>query len=183
MPRQILFVQGAGEAVHDQWDSKLVRSLERELGDGYTVRYPRMPHEADPSYAGWKAVLLHEMDRLGDGAILIGHSVGGTILLHTLAEERPKFRPAALILIAPPFVGEGGWPGGDIDGDADFAVPEGLPAWLYHGTEDATVPAAHARLYEKSIPGLVVRSLPNRDHQLNNDLSEVAADIRRLVDS
>ena len=54
MTRQVLFVQGGGEGVHDQWDDKLVASLRRELGPGYEVRYPRMPGEDDPHYAPWK---------------------------------------------------------------------------------------------------------------------------------
>jgi hypothetical protein len=41
MTRQLLFVQGGGgENAHDVWDSKLVESLERELGPDYEVRYP-----------------------------------------------------------------------------------------------------------------------------------------------
>lgn len=35
-------------------------------------------------------------------------------------------------------------------------------------------------LYEKEIPGAHVRRLKGRDHQLNNDLTEVADDIRRV---
>ena len=49
--QQILFIQGGGAGAHDEWDDKLVDSLRRELGDGYEVRYPRMPDEDDPSYA------------------------------------------------------------------------------------------------------------------------------------
>lgn len=41
--RQILFIQGGGAGAHDEWDDKLFDSLKRELGDGYEVRYPRMP--------------------------------------------------------------------------------------------------------------------------------------------
>ena len=51
MAKQILFVQGAGEGVHDRCDSKLVASLERELGESYAVGYPRMPGENDPTYS------------------------------------------------------------------------------------------------------------------------------------
>jgi hypothetical protein len=32
MKTQVLFVQGAGEGVHDQWDDKLVESLRRLRG-------------------------------------------------------------------------------------------------------------------------------------------------------
>ena len=110
MARQILFVQGAGEGAYDCWDSKLVASLERELGENYAVRYPRMPNEDDPSYAAWKPALTSELASLADGAILVAHSVGGTILLHVLAERQPKPTFGGLFVIAAPFVGEGGWP-------------------------------------------------------------------------
>jgi hypothetical protein len=51
--RQVLFIQGGGEGTHDEWDDKLVDSLRRELGDGFEVRYPRMPAEDDPSHETW----------------------------------------------------------------------------------------------------------------------------------
>jgi hypothetical protein len=47
-----------------------------------------------------------------------------------------------------------------------------------HGSEDSTAPLEHVRRYQRAIPRAVVRELAGRDHQLNNDLSEVAADIR-----
>ena len=85
--RQILFIQGGGgHAVHDQWDNKLVASLKRELGDGFDVRYPRMPDEDDPKYARWKPAIEREVDALNDGAVVVGHSIGGTMLVNALAE-------------------------------------------------------------------------------------------------
>lgn len=62
-----------------------VASLERDLGLDYEIRYPRMPNEADPRHALWKAVLKKEFAKLDEGAILVGHSVGGTILISVLA--------------------------------------------------------------------------------------------------
>jgi len=182
MPKQILFVQGAGEATYDAWDDKLVRSLERELGNGYTVLYPRMPNGADPRYSIWKTALLDEFADLKDGAVLIGHSVGGTILIHALAEHRPKRRLGAISLIAAPFMGEGGWPSDDVP-RLDFAerLPADVPVFLYHGTADDVVPFEHVQLYAKVIPQAAVRALKHRDHQLNGDLSEVAQDIRSLI--
>ena len=182
MAKQILFVQGAGEGVHDSWDDKLVASLERELGEGYTVRYPRMPGEDNPGYAAWKAALIAEFDALEDGSILVGHSFGGTVLIHTLAEQplRPSF--AGLFLIAAPFIGEGGWPSDDIGDGKDLSerLPPGLPVHLYHGAADDEVPTAHVHLYAKALPQAVVSTLEGRDHQLNNDLSDVARDIRSV---
>jgi predicted alpha/beta hydrolase family esterase len=182
MAKQILFVQGAGEGVHDRWDSKLVASLERELGESYVIRYPRMPGENDPIYSAWKAALMGEFDSLEDGAILVGHSVGGTILILVLAEQPPKPRFGGLFVIAAPFIGEGGWSSDDIDDCKDFSerLAPGVPVYLYHGTDDAVVPTAHIHLYAKAIPHAVVRTFERRDHQLNNDMSDVARDIRSV---
>src|SRR3954451_16094914 len=108
--REVLFTQGAGEGTHDAWDDKLVGSLQRELGDGFDVRYPRMPHEDNPSVAAWVPAIRREVDALRDGAVAVGHSIGGTILIHVLAGHAPAARLAAIVLVAAPFVGPGGWP-------------------------------------------------------------------------
>ena len=180
--RQILFVQGAGEAVHEQWDARLVESLRHELGPRYEVRYPLMPNEADPKFAAWQLALEKELATLQDGAVVVGHSVGGTILIHTLAEWTPNAALGAIILIAAPFIGEGGWESEDIAARSDLAarLPPAIPVWLYHGDQDSIAPIAHVELYAEAIPRARVRRLAGRDHQLNNNLSEVASDIREL---
>ena len=176
MTTQVLFLQGAGEGTYQDWDSKLVDSLRRELGPGYDVRYPRMPGEGDPDFARWCQALNDELAGLDDGAILVGHSFGATVAALGLAEARPL---AGVFLIAPPFFGEGGWNGGDINGAPN--LPAGTPVRLYQGDKDDDVPPGHLDLYAKAIPQAVARRLPGRDHQLDNDLSEVAADIRALA--
>ncbi len=183
MTKQVLFIQGGGAAVHDEWDDKLVASLRRELGPSYDVRYPSMPNEADPSYAVWKAAIVDEMAGLAAGAILVGHSVGGTILINVLVEAPPKQTLAGVFLIAAPFVGAGGWPSDDIRPMADLGarLPPKTPIYLYHGSKDDIVPFAHVDLYERAIPGAIVHRLEGRNHQLNDDLAEVAADIRALT--
>ena len=49
---------------------------------------------------------------------------------------------------------------------------------VFHGLQDQTAPPSHAGLYALAIPQAQVRQLPGRDHQLNNDLSEVAEAVR-----
>jgi len=178
----VLFVQGAGEAVHDEWDNKLVESLRRELGPDYEVRYPLMPNEADPQFAAWRVALEREMAALPAGAIIVGHSIGGTILVNVLAERAPAVELGAIALVAAPFVGHGGWKSDDIEPPSDLAarLPAGVPVFLYHGDKDTSAPVAHVALYAAAIPHAHVRRLVDRDHQLNNDLSEVASDIREL---
>ena len=149
MTNHVLFVQGGGEGAHDKWDSKIVESLERELGPDYAVRYPRMPHEADPHYADWKAALTREFARLDDGAILIGHSIGGTILIRTFADDSTTLPLAGIFLIAAPFVGDGGWQSEDIEpiSGLDARLSEKTPIYLYHGSKDETAPFGHIDLY------------------------------------
>jgi pimeloyl-ACP methyl ester carboxylesterase len=174
--RQILFIQGGGAGVHDEWDDKLVESLRRELGDGHEVRYPRMPDEGDPSYGRWSTAIRREMADLDDGAVLAGHSVGATILINALAEQPPERGIGAIVLIAAPFVGEGGWPSDEFELPSDHGarLPQGVPVLVFHGLQDETAPPSHADLYVQVIPQAQVHRLPGRDHQLNNDLSEVA---------
>ncbi|MGN6377941.1 MAG: alpha/beta fold hydrolase [Gaiellales bacterium] len=173
---QILFIQGGGAGAHDDWDARLVDDLRRELGDGSEVRYPRMPTEDDPSYAGWSAAIRREMADLDDGAMVVGHSVGGTILIQALADQPPHHELSAIVLIAAPFVGEGGWPGDEFELPADLGarLPQGVPVHVFHGLGDETAPPSHADLYARAIPQATVHRLPGRDHQLNDDLSDVA---------
>jgi pimeloyl-ACP methyl ester carboxylesterase len=183
--RQILFIQGGGAGVHDEWDATLVESLERELGDGPEIRYPRMPDEGDPSYPRWSAAIRREIEGLDDGAVVAGHSLGATILISALAEQPPEQRLGAIVLIAAPFVGEGGWPGEEFELTSDLGsrLPKGVPVHVFQGLDDQTAPPSHAGLLARVIPQAQVHRLPGRDHQLNNDLSEVAEAIGQLITS
>jgi pimeloyl-ACP methyl ester carboxylesterase len=182
MVRQILFIQGGGADVHDQWDDKLADSLTRELGSGYEVRFPRMPNEDDPKYAAWRPAIGREIAKLDDDAVLVGHSIGATMMVHALAEQPPKQRIGAILLLSTPFVGDGGWPSDEIAPKADLGarLPDGVPVHLFYGDKDETAPPKHAELYAKVIPRAQVHRLAGRDHQLNNDLGEVAELVRSV---
>ncbi|MEP6495352.1 MAG: alpha/beta fold hydrolase [bacterium] len=182
-PRQLLFVQGGGARVHDEWDNKLVESLNHELGPNYEIVYPRMPDEDEPSYATWSVALQREFAKLNDGAIVVGHSIGGTILINVLAEQPPKRELGAIFLIAAPFVGDGGWPPDNWQPQRDIGrkLPARAPVYVYHGLADDTAPPAHADLYARAIPQAHLSRLSGRDHQLNNDLREIAAAIKTLA--
>jgi hypothetical protein len=181
MTRQVFFVQGGGEGAHDEWDSKLVASLGKELGPNYRISYPLMPNESDPEVAAWERAIAEELASLGDGVILVGHSLGATILVDFLAKGEAPQKVGGVFLIAAPFVGEGGWPGDEIMplNEVGAKLPA-VPIYLYHGSDDETAPIAHLDLYAQAMPQAVILRLNNRNHQLNDDLSEVAADIKRL---
>lgn len=184
MIRRILFVQGAGKGTHDEWDDKLADSLRHHLAGSDDVRYPRMPGEDDPDPAAWKATVRGELARLSDGDVLVGHSFGAAILLRALVDDDPPFVPAALILLAAPFYGPGGWTS-DATGlptRAAGRLPRGMPIRLYHGTRDDTVPFAHFELYRAALPSAEFITVADGTHQFDDDLARVARDIRSLLD-
>ena len=180
--RQVLFVQGGGRGTHDSWDKKLVASLEGALGPHYTIRYPRMPDEADPDPTTWKKSIARELRKLSDGVFLVGHSVGAAILMDYLASGKAERRPAAVFLIATPFIGDGGWPSDDLRPTRQMAVElhDGAPLYFYQGRDDETVPFSHLEMFATAFPHAIIRRLEGRDHQLNDDLSELGHDIRLL---
>lgn len=181
--RQILFIQGGGAGTHADWDARLVGSLREALGDGHEVRYPPMPGEDDPTYGAWSAAIRREIAGLDDGAVVAGHSVGGSIMVNALAEDPPPRKLAAIALIAAPFVGAGGWPGEGFTSPADLGarLPPGVAVHIFHGLADETAPPSHADLYARAIPQARVHRLPGRDHQLGDDLREVARTIRDMT--
>jgi predicted alpha/beta hydrolase family esterase len=185
-PKKVLFVQGGGQRTHDSWDNKLVASLETALGAGYTVSYPPMPKEEDPDPAAWKKAIDRELRRLGDGAIVVGHSIGAAVLVDHLADETWPARPAGLFLVATPFIGgAGGGDGWPSDGlrptqEVGASHSDGAPIYFYQGVDDETVPPSHADLLAHAFPRAKIRRLKGRDHQLGDDLTEIARDIRRL---
>ena len=178
----VLFIQGGGAGTHDDWDAALVASLRHGLGDGYDVRYPRMPAEDDPSAAAWVPAIRRALEDLTDGDVVVGHSLGGTLLMHALGERAPDAALGAIILVAAPYVGSGGWPSDEFELPHDLGarMPHGVPVHVFHGLADDTAPPAHADRYAGVIPQARVHALPGRDHQLGDDLHEVADAIRAV---
>ncbi len=184
MSTPALFIQGAGQGAHAA-DEKLVASLGQLLGPEYAIHYPVMPREDDADYAIWKVRIASELAAVNDPVLLLDHSVGASMLLKHLSEGEVERTIAGIFLIATPFWGGDGW---RYAGFTRLALPEGFaatlpkgaPIFLYHSRDDEIVPFAHLGLYAQSMPQATLRELAGRRHQLNNDLSEVAEDIRGL---
>jgi len=182
MAKQVLFVQGGAEGAYKD-DARLAESLRSNLGPNYQVRYPAMPNEADPDYQSWKRSILRGVQEMGEGAILVGHSIGASILIRMLADRVPRPSIAGVFLIAGPFWHDHEfwrWDEVALPDDAADHYPRDVPLFLYHGDKDEVVPVSHLDMYAKALPDAVVRRLPGRNHQLNGDMTEVARDIASL---
>jgi predicted alpha/beta hydrolase family esterase len=181
MITKVLFIQGGGAEAH-AWDAKLASSLAEKLGPDYEVIFPEMPNEADPNYLAWKGRIQEQLQAAGDGTVLVGHSIGASMLMKMLAEGDAGASLKGVFLVAAPFVhARKGWQWkeAELPVNASGKLPGDLPLFLYHGQEDEEVPFAHLALYMETFPRAVGRALPGRNHQINDDLTEVAEDIRK----
>lgn len=184
MKKQVLFIQGAGAGAHED-DKKLVTSLQYSLGPEYEIHYPEMPDEENAPYEEWKHQIEKELATMQGPIVLIGHSVGASIVIKCMSEIEAKKSIAGIFLIANPFWGGNGW---RYEGHEELALPKGFAArlpkgvsiFLYHSRDDDIVPFAHLALYAEKLPQATIREFDGGGHQFNNDLSEVASDIANL---
>lgn len=177
----ILFIQGGGDGAYDI-DHKLVLNLTHALKETCTIVYPQMPAENDPDYGRWKTAIDNELGKIKGEVMLVAHSVGSFLLLKYLLEKEMDKNIIGIFLIATPFVGEGGWQFEDMAiKETSFSKRLTAPLFFYHSTDDKTVPFSHLSRYEKKLPYATFHKIEGRGHQLDNDLSEVAQDIKRLL--
>jgi predicted alpha/beta hydrolase family esterase len=181
--KKVLFLHSAGPQGPHQGSGDFIAHLKAGLGSGFSLKCPKVPHPESPDYATWKAKLAKEMAGLEDGVILIGHSLGGSVLAKYLSEERIGIRIAALCLAATPFWGEKGWE------YQPFYLKEGfgkklsrIPRiFLYHSKDDKVVAPGHVRRYAEALPKATVRLVKGRGHAFEKEgLPELVEDLLSL---
>jgi predicted alpha/beta hydrolase family esterase len=181
MNKHVLFIQGGGGEEDYAADAKLVASLQEALGKTYVVHYPYLPDESEPDF-GRKKQIGKEISLIEGEIILVGHSLGASMLLKYLSEIQIQKKIAGLFLIATPFwSGDDDWKKG-LKLPDDFAgkLPKNIPIFLYHSKDDEEVPFDNLELYAQNLPQATVRKITSGGHHLNNDLSMVAKDIESL---
>ena len=181
MAKQILFFHGGGSREDYDADKKLVDSLGVYLGSGYSVHYPYLPNDGSPDL-GRRVQINQETSENTDGVILVAHSLGASMLLVCLSEFEISTKIEGIFLIATPFwQGEEDW----VEAfklNPDFAqkLEKKIPLFFYHCRDDEEVPFSHLDIYNQHLPWATFREIPAGGHQLNEDLSVVANDIRSL---
>jgi serine hydrolase len=181
--KHVLFIHDAGPQGTQEEGGQLGASLQNALGAEYEVVRPSMPTPETPRYGAWEKQVEKELAVLDGEAILVGHSLGGSVLLKYLSEH-PSTQPlAGLFLIAPAFWGKDEeWIHDEYTLQEDFAshLPEVQQIVLYHSRDDAVVPIAHLALYAAKLPQATVRELDGRGHFFRDGLPELADDIKGL---
>lgn len=180
MSRHILFIQGAGNKDKPLGSGKLIAYLQKQLGSDYKVLAPDMPDPEHPRFLAWRDQIEQERGKLDADALLIGHSLGGSMLLKFLVEGTDPRPIAGLFLVSVPYWGKQDW-------ELEYTVPEDfashLPSirhlFLYHSRADQEVPFSSLRRYQDKLPQATVRVLDGKDHSFTEGLPQLAQDIKR----
>lgn len=183
MKKQILFVHSAGPQGIHAGSGDLAAFLQKTLGTQYRVIHPNMPEPENPQYNRWKEQIEQELARIDGEIVLVGHSLGGSVLLKYLSEEKPPKSIAGVCIVAAPYWGTKGW------SSRDFALRKKLSAlhhgprmMLFHSRDDAVVPLSHLRQYAAVLPDAKVYELNGGGHLFHHGCYELADAIRKLTE-
>jgi predicted alpha/beta hydrolase family esterase len=181
--KQVFFLHSAGLQGPHEGSSDFVSWLSANLGPEYEVIHPIMPSPEDPDYEPWKTQLHKKLAELQGDVILVGHSLGGAVLLKYLTEERITASITGLFLCATPF-----W-GADSDWQYEpFTLPDNfvemlpnIPAiHLYHSKNDPYVPFSHFEQYKQAVPQAIAHEISGDSHAFDSGLPQLAKDIKAL---
>jgi uncharacterized protein len=198
MKKQVVFVHG-GQA-YDTYDTYLEdlktftidpyaqtkkwrMSLQEDLGSDFEVFLPEMPNKFNAKYAEWKIWMDKYLPFLRDGAVFIGHSLGGVFLTKYLSEERFSVSVRALYLVAAPFFTYDSSEGGDfrIDieklGSLQQKVQE---IALFHAKDDPVVPFSHTEAYILALPSARLEVFETGGHFVQESFPELVEDVKAL---
>jgi len=177
--RVVVFAHGGGDGAYEE-DALLAASLRAALGASYEVRYPRMPLEDSAGYRDWTARIASALPPRGREVVLVGHSVGGSVLLRYLCEKVAEPSVTGLFVLAAPFWGADDfwdWDEARMPDDAAEKLAALPRIVLYHSRDDEVVPFSHLALYSARLPQATIRPVDAGGHQFENDLALVARDI------
>jgi hypothetical protein len=179
MQQQILFIHGAGDDAWD-WSAPMIELLNKHLGASDHIHVPRMPHPEKPSYALWKTALQQELEKLDSDVILIGHSLGASVVLKYLQETKPAPACKALFLLAAPFWGKADWDVEEFTLQKNSPVFNSAPVFIYHNEDDEDVPFEHHTFYQRLLPAAHITTGRHGGHAMLNLLPAVAKQIQAL---
>ena len=179
--KQILFIHGGGNGGYAA-DAALVDSLKRALGNGYQVNCSEIKSDESAPDFGWLKQIAGKIYKINDDLILVGHSFGASMILKCLSEITVTKKIAGIFLIATPFwSGDKEWKQG-LKLKENFAdnLPVKDSIFFYQCLDDEETPLSHFEHYRQKIPQATFREIKSGGHQLNNDLTVVANDIKSI---
>src|ERR1700754_4544912 len=105
MRKEIFFIHSAGPQGDHVGSTGLIRSLQLSLGNNYMLHHPSMPDPENPRYLEWKFKLQSTLPIGGNKIAIIGHSLGGSVVVKYLSEGLCQVPIAGLFLVGAPYWG------------------------------------------------------------------------------
>jgi uncharacterized protein len=176
----LLLVHGASRYSRPNLLEKWVPVLQESLGSTWNVLLPEMPNPEAPEVDAWLQAVALAVDAVEGKVCLVGHSLGGSVILQHVAREMPDQQ--VVFIAAAPF-----WCGADsdwqhepfklTDGDIESLQPHSLT--FYHGTADDIVPFSHLAEYQRAFPRAHARTYEGMNHidPFDSFLQDLAADV------
>jgi predicted alpha/beta hydrolase family esterase len=180
---ELLLVHSSGPQGPGEGSDPFAARLREELGAGYEVLFPVMPGPGDLHYRPWSERLGELLAESDEPLVVVGHSLGGSVVLKHVAESDRSEPIRGLVLVATPFWGESDW-------EAEWALPpdwpdadaELPPTFLFHSRDDEEIPFDSLERYAQRLPGAAARPLEGNGHLFDRgDLSEIVEAIRGLA--
>ncbi len=156
-------------------------SLMEETVVTHDFLFLEMPNKQNADYIAWSIWFEKVIPVIRDGAVLIGHSLGGGFYLRYLTEHALPVSVAQLHLVAP-VVDTLECPGvGDFTIDvatwSGFKTQIGV-VHLWHSVDDTSVPIHHSERFQEKMPAAVLHRFTDRGHFLQPDFPELTAVIK-----
>ncbi len=183
MNKQIFFAHSGGpQGKPGRGSYDFVQRLREELEPEYTIHDPVIEDPDSPTYEMWETMLDRELCGINGHVILIGHSLGGSVLAKYLSEKACRFQTAGLFLVAAPWWSLDGWIAEEFALDAGSQKQQSpIPmVRIYHCTHDPVVPFAHAKIYKMIYPEAFLHELSGTDHVFADGLPLLVEHIKSL---
>lgn len=182
MAQEVLFVHSAGKQGKEEGSYRLIEYLQRKLGGDYHLIVPLMPDPENPRFGAWAKEIKSVMQKSQGDLLIIGHSLGGSVLLKHLSESTTDKNIKAIFLVATPFWGSKDWQIEEFELRRDFvhSLPPFSKIFLYHSKGDEWVPVQHMIMYAQQFPQATLRMLEGDEHEFYNGLPELVNDIKNL---
>lgn len=182
MSYEVLFIQGAGDVTTKQ-EQVIADALRSALGDEFTIIYPPMQVADHPAYLAWEAVLTRNLNSLSTNVILLGHSLGASIILKHFSREPVPDKVIGMILFGVPYWKDQHWDVSEYAIEDDFVA--NLSAldniYFYHSIDDEVIPNDQFKSYQKLIPKAHWRVLSGVDHSYHGAIPNMIKDIQDLT--
>jgi predicted alpha/beta hydrolase family esterase len=180
--KQLFFVHSAGPQTVHEGSSDFVAWLIAQLGAEYDIKHPLMPSPDNPDYEPWERQLEIELKDVQGDVVIIGHSLGGSVIVKYLATHQVNCTVAGLYLCAAPFWGKDDWQYEPFTLSSDFVthLPPIGSVHLYHSKDDPFVPYRHAEFYRDVLPGAVLHTIEGDNHLFDTGNEQLLEDIRSL---